>query len=132
VSDHRPVPFSRGFDSIQRPLDAECPLSTMIAKGRKAVALPGFNAETSLYKTGAHYRSMRRSVRSDGITIQQLSFPITRPAYTCGPCYYDENGQCARDCGYCVVFPSVVCYHWHEHCPCETEFGCPIGPCNLY
>ena len=96
------------------------------------MALPGFNAETSLYETTAPYHLKASSVQAEGITFQLLSLPITHPAYRCGPCYYDANGQCARDCGYCVLFPSVACYHWHEHCPCETEFGCPIGFCNLY
>jgi len=95
------------------------------------MSFPGFNAQSSLYKSRVHYRLAGALVPAEGVTCQLLVVN-PHPFYRCGPCYYDENGQCARDCGYCVLFPSVQCYHWHEHCPCETVFGCPIGPCNLY
>jgi hypothetical protein len=94
------------------------------------MTLPGFNAETSLHRTSIHYRSMGALVQADGVTFERTSITI-HPFKACGPCYYGFNG-CSRDCGFCVLFPYVHCYHWTEHCPCETEFGCPIGPCNRY
>ena len=39
------------------------------------MALPGFNAATSLYKTSVHYRLMGASVQANGV-VPQL----------CGPC----------------------------------------------
>jgi hypothetical protein len=92
--------------------------------------LPGFSAETSLYKTGIPYRLMEASSRANGVTFQQIS----HPAYRCGPCYTDINGQCKHDCGYCVLFSTVQCYHWTEECPCidPTVYGdgCPTPPYN--
>lgn len=44
------------------------------------MTLPGFKAETSLYKTGGRYRSARASVQAYGLALQQLNVnprPIT-------------------------------------------------------
>jgi hypothetical protein len=88
------------------------------------MTIPGFNAETSLYKTSVHYRLTGASVQADGVTPSQVSFPI-RPFGSCGPCYRDISGNCSRDCGGCILFPTVSCYHWTE--PCNPS-ACP-PPC---
>ena len=53
------------------------------------MTLPGFNAETSLYKTSIHYRFMGALVQADGV-IPQL--------FSCGPCFTDATGACLRNC----------------------------------
>lgn len=91
------------------------------------MALPGFNAETSLYKTSVHYRLTAASVRADGVTIQQISRPLN---YCNGPCFWDENGRCSQGCGYCGPFPPFQCHYWTQPCPCVTAEGdCPQAPC---
>ena len=70
------------------------------------MTLPGFTAETSLYKTSLHYRLMGVLVRAGGVTFQQVHiqqmFPFPRPIHfppfplvRCGSCYFDVNGQCS-------------------------------------
>jgi hypothetical protein len=72
------------------------------------MTLPGFNAETSLYKTSVHYRSMGTFVQAHPVTLQPQLASIDGPyaplpgAY-CGPCYNnyrlccDEFGNCSRE-----------------------------------
>ena len=61
------------------------------------MTLPGFSAETSLYKTSVRYRLMGASAQADGVVLQQLVF--------CGPCHLRPNGACVRDCRFCEPFP---------------------------
>jgi hypothetical protein len=72
------------------------------------MTLPGFNAETSLYKTSVHYRLMgdfrpsppRYAPTVFGYYGRPLR-PVPRSIY-CGPCYNhyrlccDEFGNCFR------------------------------------
>jgi hypothetical protein len=80
------------------------------------MALPGFNAETSLYKTSVHYRLMGASAQSDGITFQQFHLRIGN----CGPCNWEPNLSggwvCVRHCGFCIL--GGGCSHFTE--PCDT------------
>lgn len=99
------------------------------------MTLPGFNAETSLYETRAHYRSTGASVQTNGIMLQKLQIP----SGTCGPCLYDFNLGCARNCTSCIFGP---CINYTEpcsscvipsegvggDCPCETFGGLCICP----
>ena len=107
------------------------------------MTLPGFNAETSLYKTSAHYRLMGASMQADGVVPQQA---------LCGWCHWDVTGSCLRNCRICyAVFPGgiVHCYSFIEPCNpsvcpsctdlknmCIAEGGTPfdcsglVGGCN--
>lgn len=80
------------------------------------MALPGFNAETSLYKTSVHYRLTGAFVQPHGVMPQQA---------LCSSCHCGANAQCVRDCRICeAVFPGgiVHCYNFTE--PCDVS-ACP-------
>ena len=66
--------------------------------------MPGFNAETSLYKTTVDYRSGGTAVRLGGVMPQQLPHLFCRP--TDCPC---QKAACVRGGG--IVVPS-------DHLPC--------------
>jgi len=87
------------------------------------MTLPGFRAETSLYKTSVHYRSVGALVQADRITPQQLASQwLPRP---CGPCHLDAAGACVRNCTYCFgIFPRE-CFTVTEFCP---RWFCPLFP----
>ena len=70
------------------------PQALCACQRRDAMTLPGFNAETSLYKTSVHYRLMGASVQAGGIVPQQVSV-------SCGPCYLDNTGACVQNCTIC-------------------------------
>ena len=100
------------------------------------MTLPGFTAETSLYKTSLHYRLMGALVRAGGVTFQQVHiqqmFPFPRPIHfppfplvRCGSCYFDVNGQCSQDC-----FEILGLGGWTQPCRCQSVFGCPVGSCS--
>lgn len=65
------------------------------------MTLPGFNAETSLYKTSVHYRLMEALVQADGVLPQ-----------FCGPCHYET--VCVQDCEFCT--PRFGCSTFQELC----------------
>jgi hypothetical protein len=71
------------------------------------MALPGFNAEMSLYKTSVHYRLMDASVQADGVMLQQVGLPGQVFTVYCDPCSPDGTGTCAdgacvQNCFFCV------------------------------
>ncbi len=61
------------------------------------MTLPGFNAETSLYRTSVPYRLMGASVQAGGVMLQQAS------------CF----GRCAR---YCAGPPYFHGGYWFQLC----------------
>jgi hypothetical protein len=89
---------------------------------------PGFNAETSLYKTSVYYRLMGGSVRANGVMPQQFG---------CGPCYRNwqinpNTGACVRDCPYTICSLGHGCFTYtvHEACSesaCPVDGGIPVG-----
>jgi hypothetical protein len=86
------------------------------------MTLPGFNAETSLYKTTVHYRLMGALVQADGVTLQQFPFG-------CGPCYLTAQGACVQDCAMCTPFPLFHCFRYRAPCSpsaCQPRC-CPPG-----
>lgn len=85
------------------------------------MTLPGFKAETSLYKTSVHYRLMGASVQADGVTLQQFPFG-------CGPCYLTAQGACVQDCAMCTPFPLFHCFRYRA--PCSPSACLPFDPCG--
>jgi hypothetical protein len=78
--------------------------------------LPGFNAESSVYKTTSQYQ-MAVGVFDSGQIIPQL---------TCSKCYCDDSGACVQDC----VIP---CPPGVKPNGCPTEFTRPCrapGRCS--
>jgi hypothetical protein len=104
------------------------------------MALPGFNAETSLYKTSVHYRLAGALVQPHGVMPQQA---------LCSLCHCGANAQCVSDCRICeAVFPggTVHCYNFTEPCNssachpdcctearnlCLAEVGCLTDCSNM-
>jgi len=87
------------------------------------MALPGFNAETSFYRTSVHYRLMGGSVHANGVMLQQFA--------RCGPCYRNwqinpNTGACVQDCTstICELFAGCFTSTWTEAC---SESACPVG-----
>jgi hypothetical protein len=83
------------------------------------MTLPGFNAETSLYKSRVSYHSMGVSIQADGVMPQQFPVPIT-----CGPCQYVNRitGECAQTCSMVHCWPSwpwprCIRQTWYVPCP---------------
>jgi hypothetical protein len=69
------------------------------------MTLPGFSAETSLYKTGIHYRLTGRSVQAGGIVPQQFAVPLDIPCVArcrrrCAgnPLFEACFSQCVENC----------------------------------
>jgi hypothetical protein len=83
------------------------------------MALPGFSAETSLYRTSVHYRLTGVLVQADEIAPQQIF---------CGPCYSDDTGACLRNCRICIGFPFPRCFT--NTVPCDPSACPPFDPCN--
>jgi hypothetical protein len=95
------------------------------------MTVPGFSAETSLYKTTVHYRLTPASAQADGVMLQQFPF--------CGLCHLNSAGVCVQDCGFCIAHP-FNCLSWTEPCtlsdccaikcpPCNRFVGCPRLAC---
>ena len=84
--------------------------------------MPGFSAETSLYRTGIQYGSTRVLVQAGGLTPQLFCRP------TDCPCLYE---QCRKAGGTVVPGPQPPC-----HYTCEVKPGCTCGPgetcCNPF
>ena len=82
------------------------------------MTLPGFNAETSLYKTSVHYRLAGGSIQADSV-MPQISI-------WCGTCFLDNTGACVRMCGrpWCTSFEPWLCT-WIA--PCDPS-ACPSPP----
>ena len=69
------------------------------------MTLPGFNAETALYKTSSYYRSLGTIVPLAG-AVPQLVHP---PATVCGPC--NRGGAFGwRVCHRCFIEPAHCVY----------------------
>jgi hypothetical protein len=70
------------------------------------MTLPGFNAETALYKTSVDYRSRMTAVGLAGV-VPQLVAP---PATVCGPCVgfvgfeYQVCHRCFGEPRHCLYF----------------------------
>jgi len=60
------------------------------------MTLPGFSAETSLYKTTVPYRLVGASVQAGGAVPQQV-----HNSTSCGPCHLDA-GACVQSCLICT------------------------------
>jgi hypothetical protein len=83
------------------------------------MTLPGFNAETSLFKTSVHYRLMGPSIQTAGVMPQQFPLP-----HVCGPCEYVNRitGECAQTCSGLRCWSGPGGFHcgietWHVRCP---------------
>jgi hypothetical protein len=82
------------------------------------MTLPGFNAETSLYKTSVHYRLKGTSVQAGGIMPQ-----------LCGPCFRDSTGACVKNCTF-PCSPSACQDDCTIQCPqCNGFVGCARLAC---
>jgi hypothetical protein len=103
-------------------------------KGTVAMTLPGFHAETSLYKTSVHYRLKGISVQAGGVMPQLFLH--------CGPCFRDATGACVKNCTFCVGFlplcfsrtrpcsPSACQDDCTIQCPqCNASVGCARSAC---
>jgi hypothetical protein len=75
------------------------------------VTLPGFNAETSLYKPRFDYRSRGTPVQLAGVMPQLVDPPGT----VCGPCNRFGRQMCFN----CFIEP-LHCFHWTQ--PCSRVF----------
>jgi hypothetical protein len=93
-------------------------------EGREAMRLPGFNAETSLYKTSVHYRLMGALVHGDGVMLQQLRLPGQPLTVSCGPCSPDNTGACTQSCTFCV---GNSCVPFTQQCSAVDQMNC----CNM-
>lgn len=71
------------------------------------MTMPGFNAETALYRTSSYYRSLGTIVPLAG-AVPQLVYP---PATVCGPC----NRPGYRVCHRCFIEPAH-CIYWIQQC----------------
>ena len=99
------------------------------------MTMPGFSAETSLYRTGIQYGSMQALVQASGVTPELFCRP------TDCPCLYN---QCRKAGGTVVRGPQPQCFYTCEAkpgCSCAagetccnpfTNFCCPAGEtcCN--
>jgi hypothetical protein len=91
------------------------------------MSLPGFNAESSLFKSNVRYCSFGGATLGVGIAPQQLNFPIppVPPFGGCGPCSLDDTGACVRSCGFCLLGPPIRCERLTELC---DPSACPAPP----
>jgi len=70
------------------------------------MALPGFNAETALYKTSVDYRSHAVWLPLVGVVPQLVPAPVT----VCGPCVgvvgfrYQVCHRCSGEPRHCLYF----------------------------
>ena len=126
--------------SLRLPVSeyAALPFLVIFSNGREVMALPGFNAETSLYKTSLHYRLMGASVHADGVRFQQFLVPRRLPVFiplprNLGVC--DPNGWYSCDDAWntCQIYggeaggdPSKCCAWWDAHCA-PMNSGIPVG-----
>ena len=76
------------------------------------MTLPGFDAETSLYKTSVNYRSHGTALRLAGVVPQLVDPPGTH----CLPC----NRFGWQFCVNCFIEPGR-CFSWWQ--PCSRVFG---------
>ena len=93
--------------------------------------LPGFAAESSVYRTSGHYQISSASEQAGGVILQELSFsPVLRH---CGTCYLDPMLGCVRDCYACPPGrPPDGCSDWTERCDpsqCPSPPPPPPDPC---
>jgi hypothetical protein len=80
--------------------------------------LPGFNAETSLYKSSVCYHLMDAYVQAGRVVPQQFPLP-----FTCGPCEL-VTGACAQRCS------RIHCGGGWPFCTIEVSYvPCPPYMC---
>lgn len=102
-------------------------------KGREAMTLPGFAAETSLYRTSVRYWLIGATVQAAGVR-QQLGHIFGG----CGPCFLDIAGgigTCVRYCATCLVQPPGLCLVFAESCdPSACPLDCTVlkNNCRAY
>jgi hypothetical protein len=99
------------------------------------MALPGFNAEISLYRTGVQYRSIGALIQA-GIVMPQLFCRATDCPCLIAKCR-EAGGTVVPDgqppCYYeCELKPGCTCMTGETCCNPETNFCCPPGEtcCN--
>jgi hypothetical protein len=92
------------------------------------MTLPGFSAETSLFKTSTYYRLTGAWIKTDGVVPQQDGVIIDCPF----PCYSTHPGSCLQDCsacstdfGFCV---EVVMPCDPSECSCTNPL---LNPCAV-
>jgi hypothetical protein len=88
--------------------------------------LPGFAAESTLYRTSVHYKT----VLLPGQLPAALIGPF--PNVLCQPCSLDQSGQCTQYCVHCPTpIPDERC--WAAFTPCAPSECCPSGqnPCYV-
>jgi hypothetical protein len=89
-------------------------------KPEEQMTIPGFTAETSLYKMSVHYRSIGTSGEAVGVRPQYIPLAHTT---VCGPCQV-EGGP--------IGVGGYVCFQWcHDvHCSVSILSGgqCFTGP----
>jgi hypothetical protein len=99
------------------------------------MTMPGFNAETSLYRTSVHYGSTQALVQATGV------FPELVCRVTDCPCLYNQCRKAGGTvepgpgppCFYtCEAKPGCTCQPGQECCNPFTNFCCPAGEtcCN--
>jgi hypothetical protein len=108
--------------------------------------LPGFAAQSTLYKTRVHYKMAVESANATGsvsITRRQTAPPRFStqvvpgvigpfPNVLCEPCALDQSGECTRYCVHCPTpYPSEEC--WSSFTPCDDSECCQAGqnPCYV-
>ena len=88
------------------------------------MTLPGFNAETSTYKSRVPYRLMGPSVWANGAMLQQIRLPGQVFTFFCAPCSPDDTGACVQNCTFCF---GSSCSTFTEPCDPST---CPPPNCT--
>jgi hypothetical protein len=107
--------------------------------------LPGFAAESTLYRTKAHYKMAVGDVRDSpntgfpgqpaAVTLSSQVVPGVVgpfPNVLCEPCALDQSGECTRYCVHCPTpYPSEEC--WSSFTPCDDSECCQAGqnPCYV-
>ena len=108
--------------------------------------LPGFSAETSLYRSSVSYCLTRASTGADGVTLQRFalgsrhSFPgpsaardgLLARGLRCSQCHLDDTGACVQVCTNCPpgIQPDGCT---EDTSPCPDGACCPPGqdPCYV-
>src|SRR5579859_1395347 len=97
------------------------------------MTLPGFAAETSLYRSRVRYRLIGATVQAPGVRLQ-----LGRTHGGCGPCYWDVMGglgTCVRNCVTCLEQPPGLCHIYSEACdPSACPVDCSVleSNCHFY
>jgi len=77
---------------------------------KEGMRMPGFTAETSLYKPRRHYDlGVSRSVDRQVVTPQKVSYPIHKDYPICGP-DGPMPGECCYPVRCTIVFDPLICH----------------------